>query len=243
MKACVKCKIEIWCMDLAYVDKLTKSINGVKYHLDCQDLFDRTVDSIGRKTKVSKETVRAFLTVMITKLNWPNKVWVYKGTEFAEEFKKNRQSWRKTNLLYSEWNQGCIYWTYKTTTEKYNLPSHGRWRTQYVHNMTQFVTALKSGRNCSIDLMPKNVKNFDFSSILHSKPVREFGKPTFKISHRVRISKYDWPFRTGYKLQYTKEVFEIVALYSRKFPTYTIMDEQDETIHGNFRQKELVKII
>ena len=39
------------------------------------------------KTKDSKETVRAFLT-MITKKNRPKKIWVDKGTEFAAEFKK-----------------------------------------------------------------------------------------------------------------------------------------------------------
>ena len=53
-------------MNLAYVDKLAKDNNGVKCLLVRQDLFDRTVDAKGMKTKDSKETVRAFLT-MITK--------------------------------------------------------------------------------------------------------------------------------------------------------------------------------
>ena len=53
-------------MDLAYVDKLAKDNNGVKYLLVRQDLFDRTVDAKAMKTKNSKETIRAFLT-MITK--------------------------------------------------------------------------------------------------------------------------------------------------------------------------------
>ena len=66
MKAFARFKIEFWCMDLAYVDKLAKDNNGVKYLLVRQDLFDRTVDAKGMKTKDSKETVRAFLT-MITK--------------------------------------------------------------------------------------------------------------------------------------------------------------------------------
>ena len=74
-------------MDLAYVDKLTKDNNGVKYLLVRQDLFDRTVDAKVMKTKDSKETVRAFL-IMITKKNQPKKIWVEKGTEFAGEFKK-----------------------------------------------------------------------------------------------------------------------------------------------------------
>ena len=73
-------------MDLAYVDKLAKDNNGVKY-LVRQDMFDRTVEAKWMKTKESKETVRAFLTI-ITKKNRPKKIWVDKGTEFAGEFKK-----------------------------------------------------------------------------------------------------------------------------------------------------------
>ena len=39
------------------------------------------------KTKDSKQTVRAFLT-MITKKNCPTEIFVGKGTEFAGEFEK-----------------------------------------------------------------------------------------------------------------------------------------------------------
>ena len=56
MKSFARFKNEIWCMDLAYVDKLAKDNNGVKYLLVRQDLFDRTVDAKGMKTKDSKET-------------------------------------------------------------------------------------------------------------------------------------------------------------------------------------------
>ena len=87
MKAFARFINEIWCMDFAYVNKLAKDNNGVKYLLVCQDLFDRTVDAKGMKTKDSKETVRAFLT-MITKKNRPKKFWVDKGTKYAGEFKK-----------------------------------------------------------------------------------------------------------------------------------------------------------
>ena len=60
MKAFARFKKGIWCMDLAYVDKLSKNINGVKYLLVRQDLFDRTVDAKGMKIKDSKETVKTF---------------------------------------------------------------------------------------------------------------------------------------------------------------------------------------
>ena len=43
---------------------------------------------------------------------------------------------------------------------------------KYIHKMTHFVTTLNSRRNCSIHLIPKNVKNSHFLSILYSKPLR-----------------------------------------------------------------------
>ena len=86
---------------------------------------------------------------------------------------------------------------------------------KYIHKLTQFVATLNSRRNCSIDLIPKNVMNSDFLSILYGKPLRDLRKPKFQIGDRVRISKYDLSFRKGYKPQFTKEVFEIVATSSR----------------------------
>ena len=114
---------------------------------------------------------------------------------------------------------------------------------KYNHKLTQFGTKLNSRRNCSIDLISKNVKNSDFLSILYSKPPREFRKPKFKVGDRVRISKYDLPFKKDYKPHLTEGVFEIVAIPSLKPPTYTIKDEQDEIIRGKFYQKELIKVI
>ena len=62
MKAFARFKIEIWCKDLAYVDKLAKYNNGVKFLLVRQYLFEATVEWRRLKIKDSKHTVRAFLT-------------------------------------------------------------------------------------------------------------------------------------------------------------------------------------
>ena len=113
----------------------------------------------------------------------------------------------------------------------------------YLHKLTQFVTTLNSRRNCSIDLIPKNVKNSDFLSILYSKPLREFRKPKFGTGERIRISKYDILFSKGYKPDSAKEVFGIVAISPRKTAKYTIKDEKDGVIRGKFYQKELIKVI
>ena len=114
---------------------------------------------------------------------------------------------------------------------------------KYIHKLPQLVTTLISRRNTSIDMRPNTVKNCDFMSILYSKPLREYKKPTFKTGDRGRISKYDLLFRKGDKSQFRGELFEIVASATRKPPTYTIKDEQDEIIQGNFYPKELIKAI
>ena len=87
MKTFATFKNEISCMDLAYFDKLARNNNGVKYLLVRQDLFDRTVDAKGMKTKDSKETVRAFLS-LITKKNRPKKIGLTKEQILLESLKK-----------------------------------------------------------------------------------------------------------------------------------------------------------
>ena len=114
---------------------------------------------------------------------------------------------------------------------------------KYIHKLPQFTATMNSRNNRSIDMKPNHVKNFDFMSILYSKPLREYKKPKFEIGDRVRISKYDLPFRKGYKPQFRQEIFEIVAIATEKPSTYTIKDEQEEVIRGKFYEKELFRVI
>ena len=167
----------------------------------------------------------------------------WKGTEFAGEFKKLCKAegiqiystMSETKAAFAERTIRCL----QKILYRY-MEDNGY---KYNHKLTHFVTTLNSRKNCSIDVIPKKVMNSDFLSILYSKPLREFRKPKFKVGDRVCISKYDLPFRKHYKPQFTTEVFEIVAISPKKLPTYTIKDEQVETIRGKFYQKELIKVV
>ena len=66
MRAFARYKNEVWCMDLAYVDNLAKDNKGINNLLVRQDVFDKTIDVRGLKTKDSREALRAFAQ-MITK--------------------------------------------------------------------------------------------------------------------------------------------------------------------------------
>ena len=179
---------------------------------------------------------------MITKRNRPKKVWVDKGREFAGAFKKFCPAERIK--VYSTMSETKAPFAERTIRSLKNIYRYkGDFGYKYIHKLPQFITTLNSRPNSSIDLRPNTVKNCDFMSILYSKPLREVKKPTFKIGDRVRISKYDLPFRKCYRPQFTREVFEIVAIATRKPPTYTIKDEQGEIIQGKFYQKDLIKVI
>ena len=229
-------------MDLAYVDNSARENNGVKYLLVRQDLFDRTVNAKGMKTKDSHETVKAFSS-LITKRNRPKKIWVDNGTESDGALKKFCAA--EGIQVYSTMSETKVAFAERTKRSLKNILyryMEDFWY-KYIHKLPQFITTLNSKRNSSIDMRPITVKNCDFMSILYKKPLREFKKSTFKIGDRVRTSKYDLPFHKGYEPQFTREVFEIVAIATRKPPTYTINDEQDQIIQGKFYQKELIKVI
>ena len=112
----------------------------------------------------------------------------------------------------------------------------------YIHKIPQFITKMNSRINRSIDMKPNHVKNSEFMSIVYSKLLREYKKPKFGMADRVRISKYDLLFRKSYKSQFTQEIFKIVNLATKKPPTYTIKDEQEEVILGESYEKELIRI-
>ena len=80
-------------MNLASVDKLAKDNNGVKYLPVRQNLFDRIVDAEGKKTKTSKETVRAFCLsiqkrIVPKKFEWTREQKLQKSLKYYAELKE-----------------------------------------------------------------------------------------------------------------------------------------------------------
>ena len=113
----------------------------------------------------------------------------------------------------------------------------------YINKLQQFVDTINSRVNRSIRRRPKDVQNQDVLAVSYSKPILDRKKPKYKVGDLVRISKYNIPFRKGYKPQYTNEVFTIGKVYMTSPPTYEIIDNNGEPIMGKFYQQELVLFI
>ena len=233
---------EIWCLDLAFMDKLSELNNGVKYLLICVDVFSRFVRVQPMKSKYSTDAVAAFKK-MLRKNNIPQKVWVDQGTEFGGEFRK--LCGQKKIKIYSTRSETKAAVAERAIRSLKNIinrfmEENGH---KYLVQMGSFLNTMNSRVNRSTGKAPKEVKNKDFLSIFYKNPIRQYKKPRFKVGDKVRTSKYDIPFRKGYKSQFTSEIFEIVKIATYKPPTYNLKGEQSDEILGKFYEQELSKCI
>ena len=92
---------EIWSIDVAYMDKIAKFIDGVKYLLVVVDILSRFLRVEPMKSKTAADTTCAFKR--ITTKTFQQKVWSDKGTEFTGEFKQICDS--KNDELYNRHNE------------------------------------------------------------------------------------------------------------------------------------------
>ena len=84
----------IWCVDLADMQLLSKYNKGTKYLLCAIDLFSKYAWLVPIKDKNGVSIVDAFQKTLKEFNGKPNKIWVDKGTEFYNNsFKK----WLKDN--------------------------------------------------------------------------------------------------------------------------------------------------
>ena len=130
------------------------------------------------KTEDSTEKVPAFLNI-ITEKNSPKKIGVTRGQNLLQSFIKPCKA--EGIQIYSTMSETKAAFAERTKRSLKKIPYGYIEIYGYNHfqKLSHFSTTLKSGRNCSIDLIPKNVKSSDFLSILYSKPLRESRKPKF----------------------------------------------------------------
>ena len=100
-----KFKDNIWGVDLADMQSLSRKNKGIKYLLCATDLFSKYAFVIPLKDKKGISVVNAFNKIIKQSNRKPNKIWVDQGGEFYNNvFKK----WLSDNdrVMYSTYNEG-----------------------------------------------------------------------------------------------------------------------------------------
>ena len=93
----------IWGVDLADMQSLSKYNKGIKYLLCAIDLFSKYAWVVPIKDKKGTSIVNAFQKI-ISKGRKPNKIWVDQGSEF---YNNSFKDFLKTNNIemYSKYNE------------------------------------------------------------------------------------------------------------------------------------------
>ena len=113
-------KGNIWGVDLADMQLISKYNKGIRYLLCVIDLFSKYAWVVPLKDKKGVSIVNAFQSILNSSKRKPNKIWVDQGSEFYNNhFKK----WLKDNdiEMYSTHNEGnsVVAETFIRTLQKF----------------------------------------------------------------------------------------------------------------------------
>ena len=235
---------EIWSIDVAYMDKLAKYNNGVKYLLVAVDVLSRFLRVEPMKTKSAADSTRAFKR-MITK-SIPEKIWSDKGSEFKGEFKQFCDS--KNIDIYSTHSGTKSAFAERNIRSLKNIiykHLEKRWSYQYIKKLHDFVDIINSRVNRVTGLAPKKVSDKDVPhliSLVSYKSTKQLRVPKFRVGDFVRVSKENLPFKKGYKQNFTDEIFQIEKIATLNPPTYNLLDSEKGKLLGKFYQPELILV-
>ena len=98
-------KDNIWGVDLADMQLLSKYNKGIRFLLCVIDMFSKYVWVVPLKYKKGISFVKAFQSILKQSNRKPNKIWVDKGSEFYNAYFKK---WLRDNdiFMYSTHNEG-----------------------------------------------------------------------------------------------------------------------------------------
>ena len=98
-------KDNIWGVDLADMQLLSKYYKGIRFLLCVIDIFSKCAWVVPLKDKKGISIVKAFQSILKQSNRKPNKIWVDKGSEFYNAYFKK---WLRDNdtVMYSTHNEG-----------------------------------------------------------------------------------------------------------------------------------------
>ena len=236
----------IWGVDLADMQSLSKYNKGIKYLLCAIDLFSKYTWVIPIKVKNGTSIVNAFKKIILGKREAesngrrkPNKIWVDQGSEF---YNKSFKDFLKINNIemYSTYNKGkSVVAEGFIRTLKNKIFKHitALSNNVYFDVLDDIVNKYNNTVHKAIKMMLQiiimlNTIEFQWNCIQIKKILN------LKLVTMFRISKYKSIFAKGYTPNWSKEVFVINKIKNIVPWIYTISDLNGEEVTGSFYEKE-----
>ena len=240
-KVYLQFKDNIWGVDLADMQSLSRKNKGIKYLLCAIDLYSKYAFVIPLKDKKGISIVNAFNKIIKQSNRKPNKIWVDQGGEF---YNNVFEKWLSDNdiNMYSTYNEDkSVVAERFIRTLKNKLYKHmtATGKNVYYDVLDAVVNKYNNTKHSTIKMKPIDVQNNKrvYIDEHNEKDSR------FKVGDRVRISRYKNIFAKGYTPYWSKEIFIVDKINDTVPYTYNLKDLNDEEIIGSFYDKELQKSI
>ena len=232
-------KDNIWGVDLADKQLLSRKNEDVKYLLCAIDLFSKYTFVIPLKDKKGISIVNAFDEIIKQSNRKLNKIWVEQGREFYNHvFKK----WLSDNdiIMYSTYNEvKSVVAERFIRTLKNKLYKHmtATGKNVYYDVLDDVVNKYNNTKHNTIKMKPTHVKNN--KRVYIDEHNEKYSR--FKVGDRVRVSKFKNIFAKGYTPNWRKEIFIVNKVNDIVPYAYNLKDLNGEEIIGSFYDRELQK--
>ena len=232
-------KDNMWGVDLADLQSLSRKNNGIKYLLCAIDLYSKYAFVIPLKDKKAISIVNAFDKIIKQSGKKTSKIWVDQGSEFYNNVFKR---WLSNNniIMYSTYNEGkSVVAERFIRTLKNKLYKHmtATGKNVYYDVLDDIVNEYNNNNHSTIKMKPIDVK--DNKRVYIDEHNEKDGR--FKVGDTVRISKFKNIFAKGYTSNWSKEIFIVDKINDTVPYTYNLKDLNDEEIIGSFCDRELQK--
>ena len=235
-------KDNIWGVDLADMQSLSKKNKGIKYLLCAIDLYSKYAFIVPLKDKKGISVTNGFNKIIKQSGRKPNKIWVDQGSEFYNHVFKRCLS-RNNVIMYSTYNEGkSVVAERFIRTLKNKLYKHmtATGKNVYYDVLDDIVNEYNNTKHNTIKMKPKDVENNNKRVYIDEHNEK---RSRFKVGDRVRISKFKNIFAKGNTPNWSTETFIVDKINDTVPYTYNIKDLNDEGIIGSFYDRELQKRI
>ena len=235
-------KDNIWGVDLAGMQSLSRKNKVTKYLLCAIDLYSKYAFAIPLKDKKGISIVNAFNKIIKQSGKKANKISVDQGSEFYNKvFKK----WLSDNdiVMYSTYNEGKSVVSERfIRTLKNKLYKHmtATGKNVYYDVLDDVVNKYNNTKHSTTKMKLTDVGNNNKRVYIDEHNEKD---SRFKVGDRVRISKFKNIFAKGYTPNWSKEIFIVDKINDTVPYTYNLKDLNDEEIIGSFDDRELKKSI
>jgi hypothetical protein len=232
--------------DLADMQKLSKSNDGVKYLLVVVNAFTKKLYVEPLKNKTSDETARKMEKILDEiKLKMKNLVCDL-GKEFEGKFKA-LMSKRSINMYhtYSEVKASHAERAILTLKQRIYKDLAMRGSNRYIDHLKGIVENYNNTKHSTTKMKPNDVKKQHEKLLLETvfKDRRVRVNVPLKVGDVVRIARSRFTFEKSYFPNWSIELFKIKAINEKNPPTVTLTNyDGTEDIRGSFYLKEIKKV-